>query len=161
MLCTLKSRLKKKLTYLPTFSNIQTQSTVKKRGLTENFWARHKEIGRGCIFMHFRCMHLISVIIICIFQKYPIKPLWVVHGRYKVGKYTAIMYLLTAIYDCELQHLPYSPDLVPSEFHHFPNVNKSWTGTCYASGQPRKLFIWNWDQNTTSCWVKGHWVKNE
>jgi len=48
-----------------------------------------------------------------------------------------------------LSHPPYSPDLVPSDFHFFPDLKRDLNGTHFASDDEVKQAVRSWIKQRT------------
>jgi hypothetical protein len=48
-----------------------------------------------------------------------------------------------------LSHLPYSPDLVPSDFHFFPHLKRDLKGTHFTSDDEVKQAVTSWIKQRT------------
>ena len=48
-----------------------------------------------------------------------------------------------------LSHPPYSPDLVPSEFHFLPHLKRDLKGTHFTSDDEVKQVVMSWIKQTT------------
>jgi len=65
-----------------------------------------------------------------------------------------------------LSHPPYSPDLVPSDFHFFPHLKRDLKGTYFTSDDEMKQAVTSWiKQRTPEFFNAGtrklvlHWEK--
>jgi hypothetical protein len=55
-----------------------------------------------------------------------------------------------------LSHLPYSPDLVPSDFHFFPHLKRDLKGTHFTSDDEVKQVVMSWiKQRTPEFFIDG------
>jgi len=55
-----------------------------------------------------------------------------------------------------LSHLPYSPDLAPSDFHFFPHLKRDLKGTHFTSDDEVKQAVMSWfKQRTPEFFIDG------
>ena len=54
-----------------------------------------------------------------------------------------------------LSHLPYSPDLAPSDFHFFPHLKRDLKGTHFTSDDEVKRAVTSWIKQRTEFFIDG------
>jgi transposase len=66
------------------------------------------------------------------------------HGNARPHTARATNDVLETLKFADLSHPPYSPDLVPSDFHFFPHLKKDLKGTHFTSDDEVKQTVTSW-----------------